>query len=60
MWGKLFIGSTMTGLSAGSSFIRVMHISRGFPLISAEQDPHFPALQFHLTPRSLACSAWIL
>ena len=23
-----------------------MHISRGLPLISAEHDPHFPALQF--------------
>lgn len=36
-----------------------MHISRGCPLISAEHDPHLPALQFHRTARSLACSAWI-
>src|SRR3982074_173995 len=39
--------------------IRVMHISRGLPLISAEQDPHFPALQFQRTARSPACVAWI-
>ena len=36
-----------------------MHISRGLPLISAEQEPHLPALQFQRTARSLACSAWI-
>src|SRR5947209_2592352 len=36
-----------------------MHISFGEPLISAEQDPHFPALQFQRTARSLACLAWI-
>ena len=27
--------------------------------IQAEQEPHLPALQFHRTARSLACSAWI-
>jgi len=27
-------------------FKRVMHINLGMPLISAEQDPHLPALQF--------------
>src|SRR5712664_4239500 len=37
-----------------------MHISLGRPLISAEQEPHFPALQFQRTARSGACSAWIL
>ena len=31
-----------------------MHINRGMPLTSAEQEPHFPGLQFHLTARSLA------
>ena len=36
-----------------------MHISFGLPLISAEHEPHLPALQFHRTARSLACSAWI-
>src|SRR2546422_11541961 len=37
-----------------------MHINRGRPLISAEHEPHFPALQFQRTARSGACSAWIL
>src|SRR5712692_10203594 len=37
-----------------------MHISLGCPLISAEHEPHFPALQFQRTARSGACSAWIL
>src|SRR5881628_970197 len=37
-----------------------MHMRRGLPLISAEQEPHFPALQFQRTARSGACSAWIL
>ena len=36
-----------------------MHISFGMPLISAEHDPHLPALQFHRTARSGACSAWM-
>ena len=36
-----------------------MHISFGMPLISAEHEPHLPALQFQRTARSLACSAWI-
>ena len=30
-----------------------MHISFGLPLISAEHEPHLPALQFHRTARSL-------
>jgi len=37
-----------------------MHISRGLPLISAEHEPHLPALQFQRHARSGACSAWIL
>ena len=57
--GKLRIGSTVTGLSSGSSLSRVMHMSLGVPFTSAEQEPHLPALQFHRTARSLACSAWI-
>src|SRR6266550_5681578 len=36
-----------------------MHIRRGLPLISAEHEPHFPALQFQRTARSGACSAWM-
>src|SRR5438876_11107423 len=40
--------------------MRVMQASFGFPLISMLQDPHFPALQFHRTARSLASLAWIL
>ncbi len=36
-----------------------MHISFGMPLISAEQEPHLPALQFQRTARSGACSAWM-
>jgi hypothetical protein len=43
--------------------IRVMHISRGRPLISALQDPHLPALQFQRTARSgawVACSRWMM
>ncbi len=36
-----------------------MHISFGFPLISAEHEPHLPALQFHRTARSGADSAWM-
>src|SRR5947208_3587765 len=39
-----------------------MHISFGMPLISAEQEPHLPALQFHRTAMSgawVACSRWI-
>ena len=57
--GKVCIGSTVTGWSSGRSDRRVMHISLGMPLISAEQEPHLPALQFQRTARSLACSAWI-
>ncbi len=59
MGGKARIGSTVTGSSSGRSERRVMHISFGVPLISAEQEPHLPALQFQRTARSLAGSAWI-
>ena len=55
--GNARIGSTVTGVDRSSWFSRVMHISRGLPLTSAEHDPHFPALQFQRTARSLACSA---
>src|SRR5205823_1914982 len=59
MTGKAFIGSIVTGLSNGNSLSRVMHISFGMPLTSAEHDPHFPALQFHRHARSGACVRWI-
>ncbi|AHG92516.1 hypothetical protein J421_4981 (plasmid) [Gemmatirosa kalamazoonensis] len=53
------IGSTVIGALPGRSLSRVMHMSRGLPSISAEHEPHFPALQFQRTARSFACSAWI-
>src|ERR1700759_4139686 len=57
--GNARIGSTVTGFSRSSVLSRVMHIRRGLPLISAEQDPHFPALQFQRTAKSGAYLAWI-
>src|SRR5271156_3304291 len=57
MTGKARIGSMVTGLSSGIASSRVMHISFGTPLISAEQEPHLPALQFQRQARSLACFA---
>ncbi len=57
--GNARIGSTVTGFVRSSVLSRVMHISRGLPLISAEHDPHLPALQFQRTARSVACSAWM-
>ena len=57
MIGKARMGSTVTGLSKGISLSRVIHINLGLPFTSAEHDPHFPALQFHRTARSFACSA---
>ena len=38
-------------------FMRVMHVSRGMPLTSAEQEPHLPAVQFQRQARSWACVA---
>src|SRR3954451_4543361 len=58
MTGNVRIGVTVI-VSAGSNVdSRVMHISDGRPLISALHEPHLPALQFHRTARSGACSAW--
>src|SRR3979411_1636723 len=51
MTGKVRIGVTVTGCCGGNVDIRVIHSSRGLPLISALHDPHLPALQFHRTPR---------
>src|SRR5947209_20007154 len=59
MIGNAFMGRTVIGWSVGSVFMRVMHMRRGLPLISAEQEPHLPALQFQRQARSLACVAWI-
>jgi hypothetical protein len=55
--GNVRIGSTVIAWFAGNEFIRVMHIKRGRPLISAEHEPHFPALQFQRTARSFAWCA---
>jgi hypothetical protein len=57
--GNARIGSTVTGFDKSTSLNRVMHMRRGIPFISAEHDPHFPALQFHRTARSVALSDWI-
>src|SRR5215210_5397518 len=57
--GNAFIGCSKTGLSRLRSLRRVMHMSFGIPFISAEQEPHLPALQFQRTARSFAFSACI-
>src|SRR3954465_11216136 len=60
MTGNARSGVTVTVSSSPNVLIRVMHISRGRPLISALHDPHLPALQFHRTARSpawVACTA---
>jgi hypothetical protein len=57
--GNVRMGSIVTGSDSGSEFNRVMHMRRGRPLISAEHEPHLPALQFHRHARSGACSAWM-
>ena len=61
--GNVRSGVTVTVSSSPNVDMRVMHISRGRPLISAEHDPHLPALQFHRTARSpawVACSRWMM
>ena len=61
--GKVRSGVTVTVSSSPKVDIRVMHISRGRPLISAEHEPHLPALQFHRTARSpawVACRRWMM
>ena len=52
-------GETRISSPTPNVFIRVMHMSFGWPLISALHEPHLPALQFHRHARSLALSAWI-
>jgi hypothetical protein len=39
--------------------MRVMHIRRGLPLISALHDPQRPALQFQRTASVGSCFAWM-
>ena len=63
MTGNVRSGVTVTVSSSSKVDIRVMHISRGRPLISAEHDPHLPALQFHRTARSavwVCCRRWMM
>ncbi len=58
MTGKVRIGVIVRTSSSSKIDIRVMQASRGRPLISMEQDPHLPALQFHRMARSPVCVAW--
>ena len=59
MTGNAFSGSTVSGSSSGRWSSRVLHISRGRPLISALHEPHLAALQFQRTARSVAWLRWI-
>ncbi len=57
------MGVTVITSSSVKVDILVMQSRRGRPLISALQDPHLPALQFHRTARSpawVACSRWMM
>ncbi len=56
MTGNVRIGVIVSVSSSANVFIRVMQPSRGMPLISIEQEPHLPALQFHRIARS---DAWV-
>ena len=56
--GKVRSGVIVSTSSSVNVDIRVMHASRGRPLISIEQEPHLPALQFHRIARSPAWVAW--
>src|SRR2546426_4745436 len=58
MTGKVFMGWTVMVSAGAYWFMRVMHASRGRPLISMLHEPHLPALQFHRTARSFASLAW--
>ncbi len=59
MIGKVRIGATVIGSSGLKVSIRVMHMRRGLPLISALHEPHLPALQFQRQARSGAWVAWM-
>ncbi len=56
--GKARIGVTVIVSAGSKSESRVMHSSRGRPLISALQEPHLPALQFQRIARSPVWVAW--
>src|SRR5262249_50038085 len=56
--GKVLMGDTVTVSPGSKVSMRVMHMRRGLPLISALHEPHLPALQFHRQARSGACVAW--
>ena len=56
--GNVLIGATVIVSPGSKVFMRVMHMSRGLPLISALHEPHLPALQFQRTARSPAWVAW--
>ena len=58
MIGKVRTGVTVIVSPGSKSESLVMQSRRGRPLISAEQDPHLPALQFQRTARSPAWVAW--
>ena len=63
MTGNARSGVTVMVSSSANVVIRVMHSSRGLPLISALHEPHLPALQFQRTARSpawVACSRWMM
>ena len=59
MIGKVRIGVTVIVSPGSKRSMRVMHISRGLPSISALHEPHLPALQFQRHARSGACVAWM-
>ena len=58
MIGNVFIGATVMVSPGVKMSIRVMHMRRGLPLISALHEPHLPALQFQRHARSPAWVAW--
>ena len=58
MTGKVRIGVTVIVSASSKSESRLMHSSRGRPLISALHEPHLPALQFQRTARSPDWVAW--
>src|SRR5438128_1909110 len=58
MAGKPRMGATEIGSPSLKRSIRVMHMSRGLPLISTLHEPHLPALQFQRTARSVAWRRW--
>ncbi len=63
MTGNVRSGVTVIVSSSVNVLILVMQSNRGRPLISALQEPHLPALQFHRTARSpawVACRRWMM